>query len=99
MNINVALFSHTRAFGDGPRNFESWSSDVDGTPSPYYHSKFVDVSALDRFSMHRSPTLWVFSSTGLGTRDKASYYPITRALGYRGLVLFGNGFNTVFLKL
>ncbi|GFU20765.1 hypothetical protein TNCV_3651501 [Trichonephila clavipes] len=26
-NINVALFSYTRAFGDGPRNFEPWSSD------------------------------------------------------------------------
>ncbi|GFS96845.1 hypothetical protein TNCV_4177571 [Trichonephila clavipes] len=27
LNINVALFSYTRAFGDGPRNFEPWSSD------------------------------------------------------------------------
>ncbi|GFV34004.1 hypothetical protein TNCV_2614021 [Trichonephila clavipes] len=27
-----------RAFGDGPRNFEPWSSDVDGTPSPNYHT-------------------------------------------------------------
>ncbi|GFW74050.1 uncharacterized protein TNCV_545741 [Trichonephila clavipes] len=25
------LFSCTRAFGDGPRNFEPWSSDVDDT--------------------------------------------------------------------
>ncbi|GFX35472.1 hypothetical protein TNCV_102791 [Trichonephila clavipes] len=24
VNINVALFSYTKAFGDGPRNFESW---------------------------------------------------------------------------
>ncbi|GFV80742.1 hypothetical protein TNCV_4619031 [Trichonephila clavipes] len=31
LNINVALFSYTRAFGDGPRNFEPWSSDVDDT--------------------------------------------------------------------
>ncbi|GFW19016.1 hypothetical protein TNCV_165291 [Trichonephila clavipes] len=31
VNINVALFSYTRAFGDGPRNFEPWSSDVDDT--------------------------------------------------------------------
>ncbi|GFV22974.1 hypothetical protein TNCV_1534091 [Trichonephila clavipes] len=31
LNINVALFSCTRAFGDGPRNFEPWSSDVDDT--------------------------------------------------------------------
>ncbi|GFW22555.1 putative DD41D transposase [Trichonephila clavipes] len=33
---------YTRAFGDGPRNFEPWSSDVDdtraGTPSPNYHT-------------------------------------------------------------
>ncbi|GFW74708.1 transposable element Tcb2 transposase [Trichonephila clavipes] len=31
-----------RAFGDGPRNFEPWSSNVDdtraGTPSPNYHT-------------------------------------------------------------
>ncbi|GFW78726.1 hypothetical protein TNCV_4261491 [Trichonephila clavipes] len=27
----AALFSYTRAFGDGPRNFEPWSSDVDDT--------------------------------------------------------------------
>ncbi|GFU94635.1 hypothetical protein TNCV_1008391 [Trichonephila clavipes] len=39
LNINVALFSYTRAFGNGPRNFEvtwttpevTWSSDVDDT--------------------------------------------------------------------
>ncbi|GFV66570.1 hypothetical protein TNCV_3894611 [Trichonephila clavipes] len=41
-DINVALFSYTWAFGDGPRNFEPWSSDVDdtrdGTPSPTYHT-------------------------------------------------------------
>ncbi|GFU53061.1 hypothetical protein TNCV_3098451 [Trichonephila clavipes] len=24
-------YSYTRAFGDGPRNFEPWSSDVDDT--------------------------------------------------------------------
>ncbi|GFW54295.1 hypothetical protein TNCV_3702561 [Trichonephila clavipes] len=28
---NVALFSYTRAFGDGRRNFEPWLSDVDNT--------------------------------------------------------------------
>ncbi|GFY13008.1 hypothetical protein TNCV_665741 [Trichonephila clavipes] len=27
----LLLFSYTRAFGDGPRNFEPWSSDVDDT--------------------------------------------------------------------
>ncbi|GFY15766.1 hypothetical protein TNCV_1284111 [Trichonephila clavipes] len=34
--------SYTRALGNGPRNFEPWSSDVDdtcaGTPSPNYHT-------------------------------------------------------------
>ncbi|GFW76981.1 hypothetical protein TNCV_2593611 [Trichonephila clavipes] len=34
--------NYTRAFGDGPRNFEPWSNDVDdtlaGTPSPNYHT-------------------------------------------------------------
>ncbi|GFX08037.1 hypothetical protein TNCV_1237171 [Trichonephila clavipes] len=33
---------YARAFGDGPRNFEPWSSDVDdtraGTPSFNYHT-------------------------------------------------------------
>ncbi|GFY35220.1 hypothetical protein TNCV_5045941 [Trichonephila clavipes] len=42
VNFNVTLFSYTRAFGDGPRNFEPWSSDEDdtraGTPSPNYHT-------------------------------------------------------------
>ncbi|GFX14570.1 transposable element Tcb2 transposase [Trichonephila clavipes] len=31
LNINVALSSCTRAFDDGPRNLEPWSSDVDDT--------------------------------------------------------------------
>ncbi|GFT60884.1 hypothetical protein TNCV_3616071 [Trichonephila clavipes] len=31
VNINVALFSYMRAFGDGPRNFESRSGDGDDT--------------------------------------------------------------------
>ncbi|GFX02454.1 hypothetical protein TNCV_3065191 [Trichonephila clavipes] len=62
--------NYTRAFGDGPRNFEPWSSDVDDTlasmASPNYHTtQTVDVSALDRFSVHRCPTRRVFSGTGL----------------------------------
>ncbi|GFS96058.1 hypothetical protein TNCV_2928081 [Trichonephila clavipes] len=43
MNINGSLFSYTRTFGDGLRNFEPWSSDKDITlagtpPSPNYHT-------------------------------------------------------------
>ncbi|GFX00882.1 hypothetical protein TNCV_4578481 [Trichonephila clavipes] len=30
-NINVAVFLYKRVFGNGPRNFEPWSSDEDGT--------------------------------------------------------------------
>ncbi|GFX24879.1 hypothetical protein TNCV_3451511 [Trichonephila clavipes] len=42
MNINIAPFSYSRVFGDGPRNFEPWTSQEDdtrdGIPSPNYHS-------------------------------------------------------------
>ncbi|GFV83612.1 hypothetical protein TNCV_3611881 [Trichonephila clavipes] len=38
----VALFSYSRGFGDGPRNFEPWSSDEDDTrtdtASPNFHT-------------------------------------------------------------
>ncbi|GFY09673.1 hypothetical protein TNCV_381671 [Trichonephila clavipes] len=62
---------YTRAFGNGPRNFEPWSSDVDDTradtPSPNYHtSPREDVSALYRFNVHRCPTrrvLWYWART------------------------------------
>ncbi|GFW77009.1 uncharacterized protein TNCV_2724391 [Trichonephila clavipes] len=71
LNINVALFSYTRAFGDGPRHFEPWSSDVDDTceqASPLLtttpHQR-ENVSSLDRFNVHRYPTRRVFSGTGL----------------------------------
>ncbi|GFW92694.1 hypothetical protein TNCV_520101 [Trichonephila clavipes] len=67
---------YTRAFGDGPRNFEPWSSDVTTpelappllTTTPHQR----EVSALDRFNVHRCPTRRVFSGTGLELRDKAS---------------------------
>ncbi|GFU86980.1 uncharacterized protein TNCV_485911 [Trichonephila clavipes] len=72
LNINVALLSYTRTFGDGPRNFEPSSSDVNdtwaGTTSPNYNTpphQREDVSALDRFNVHRCPTRRVFSGTGL----------------------------------
>ncbi|GFX75768.1 hypothetical protein TNCV_2237401 [Trichonephila clavipes] len=59
-------FIYTRAFGDGPRNFEPWSSDVRRHPlqttTPHQRE---DVSALDRFSVHCYPTRRVFMDTGL----------------------------------
>ncbi|GFU95399.1 hypothetical protein TNCV_3790821 [Trichonephila clavipes] len=59
-----------RTFGDGPRNFEPWSSDADdtltGTPllTTTSHQR-EDFSALDRFSMHCCSTWRVCSGTGL----------------------------------
>ncbi|GFW40597.1 hypothetical protein TNCV_4824331 [Trichonephila clavipes] len=78
-----------RAFGDGPRNFEPWSSEwmtpelastlLTTTPHPR-----EDVSALDRYSLHRCPTLRVFSGDWLcQTCDKANHDPIPVPLGYR----------------
>ncbi|GFT20138.1 uncharacterized protein TNCV_1945731 [Trichonephila clavipes] len=55
----------TRAFDDGPRNFEPWSSDVDLsllTTTPHQRE---DASALDRFNVLRCPTRRVFRGTGL----------------------------------
>ncbi|GFW14449.1 hypothetical protein TNCV_298691 [Trichonephila clavipes] len=55
------IIPYTRAFDDGQRHFEACSSDVDdtraGTPpllttTPH---QWEDVSAVDRFNMHRSP--------------------------------------------
>ncbi|GFW15661.1 uncharacterized protein TNCV_3581591 [Trichonephila clavipes] len=67
---NNSTRHYTRAFGDGPRNFEPWSSDVLTlelappllTTTPHQRE---DVSALDRFNVHRCPTRRVFSGTGL----------------------------------
>ncbi|GFW64786.1 uncharacterized protein TNCV_4450881 [Trichonephila clavipes] len=42
-----------------------------------------DVSAVDRFNVHRCPTRRVFSGSGLEL-DKASHGPIPIPLGYRG---------------
>ncbi|GFT15438.1 uncharacterized protein TNCV_3264551 [Trichonephila clavipes] len=63
-------YFYTRAFGDGPRNFEPWSNDGTTpelappllTTTPH---QWEDVSALDRFNVHRCPTRRVFSGTGI----------------------------------
>ncbi|GFW09124.1 hypothetical protein TNCV_315351 [Trichonephila clavipes] len=40
--LAIDSITYTRAFGDGPRNFEPWSGDVDDTSadilSPNYHT-------------------------------------------------------------
>ncbi|GFX39610.1 hypothetical protein TNCV_2103541 [Trichonephila clavipes] len=42
LSMEMGPLCCVRAFGDGPRNFEPWSSDEDdtrvGTPSPNYHT-------------------------------------------------------------
>ncbi|GFV51005.1 uncharacterized protein TNCV_2540931 [Trichonephila clavipes] len=42
VNINVALLSYTRSFGDGPRNFDhgqvTWTTHELAPPSPNYHT-------------------------------------------------------------
>ncbi|GFV74650.1 uncharacterized protein TNCV_5130921 [Trichonephila clavipes] len=62
-------YSYTRAFGDGPRNFEPWQVTWTTpelappllTTTPHQRE---DVSALDRFNVHHCPTRRVFSGTG-----------------------------------
>ncbi|GFU50816.1 uncharacterized protein TNCV_2495201 [Trichonephila clavipes] len=64
-----------KAFGDGPRNFEPWSSDWTTlelappllTTKPHQRE---DISALDRFNVHRCPTRRVFSGTGIELETK-----------------------------
>ncbi|GFU67963.1 uncharacterized protein TNCV_2823061 [Trichonephila clavipes] len=63
--------SYTRAFGDGPRNFETmvkrrrrhlrWHPSL-LTTTPQQRK---DASALDRFNVHRYPTRRVFGGTGI----------------------------------
>ncbi|GFW87804.1 hypothetical protein TNCV_1359081 [Trichonephila clavipes] len=53
----LATQRYTRAFGNGPRNFEPWSSDKDdtraGTTSPYHTTPHQreEVRALDRINV------------------------------------------------
>ncbi|GFX33062.1 hypothetical protein TNCV_5042301 [Trichonephila clavipes] len=82
------FFPYTRAFGDGPRNFEPWSSDVDdpwtGTPSPNYHTNgwtFHLSTDLTCIAALHGESLVVMGSN---SRDKASHDPIPIPLGYRG---------------
>ncbi|GFV88777.1 uncharacterized protein TNCV_3355291 [Trichonephila clavipes] len=54
---------YTRAFGDGPRNFEPPElAPRHLTTTPHQRE---DVSALDRFNVHRCTTRRVLSGTGL----------------------------------
>ncbi|GFV14430.1 uncharacterized protein TNCV_165571 [Trichonephila clavipes] len=69
LTSSVGLYPTTEGFGDGPRNLNhgqvtwttpgSWHPLLTTTP----HQR-EDVSALDRFNVHRCPTRRVFSGTG-----------------------------------
>ncbi|GFT53112.1 hypothetical protein TNCV_4232441 [Trichonephila clavipes] len=61
------VLHYTRAFGDGTRNFEPWSSDDRLLLLSITPQKGEDVSALDRFNVHRSSTRQAFSGTGTAT--------------------------------
>ncbi|GFT93960.1 uncharacterized protein TNCV_2133441 [Trichonephila clavipes] len=69
-HLSTQCSGYTRAFGDGPRNFEPWSVTWTTpelappllTTPPHQRE---DISALDRFNVHRCPTRRVFSGTGL----------------------------------
>ncbi|GFW49017.1 hypothetical protein TNCV_3902151 [Trichonephila clavipes] len=56
------------AFGDGPRSFEPWPSAWTtpelAPPLTTTLHQWENVSALDRFNVHRCPTLRIFSGTG-----------------------------------
>ncbi|GFV04641.1 uncharacterized protein TNCV_295181 [Trichonephila clavipes] len=64
------MFNYTRAFGDEPRSFEPcqvmWMTPEMSPPllttTPHQRE---DVSALDRFNVHRCSTRRIFSGTGL----------------------------------
>ncbi|GFT30313.1 uncharacterized protein TNCV_2376171 [Trichonephila clavipes] len=87
-------------FGDGSRNFEPWSSDVDdtgaGTPlrttTPHHRE---DVSALDSFNVHRCPTRRVFSGTELELVTRQAtiqylYHSATAATSTKNLTWYCN---------
>ncbi|GFU88681.1 uncharacterized protein TNCV_4443581 [Trichonephila clavipes] len=86
-----AKTSYTTAFGNGPLNFEPYGQVTWTTPelappllTTTTHRR-EDVSALDRFSVHRCPTRRVFSGTGLELVTKPAtirylYHSATAAL-------------------
>ncbi|GFX82076.1 uncharacterized protein TNCV_398061 [Trichonephila clavipes] len=68
VNIYVALFSYTRALGDVILNHGQLTCTTPELVPPLLattpHQR-EEVSALERFNVHRSPTQRVFSGTGL----------------------------------
>ncbi|GFV27477.1 uncharacterized protein TNCV_4267161 [Trichonephila clavipes] len=81
----------TKAFDDGPRNFEPWSRTWMTpelappllTTTPHQRE---NVSTLNRFNVHRCPTRRVFSGTGLELVTRQATIRIPIPLGYRGQI-------------
>ncbi|GFV65500.1 hypothetical protein TNCV_1737371 [Trichonephila clavipes] len=67
--VDSNTFSYSKAFGDGPRNFETWSSDEDdirvGTPPNFHIPPTRGHLNLDRFNVYHPPTRRVFRGTRL----------------------------------
>ncbi|GFV58592.1 hypothetical protein TNCV_646661, partial [Trichonephila clavipes] len=81
---------YTRAFGDGPHNFEhgqlTWTTPELAPPSPNYHTHQWRTFQLST-DFNASLSLWrVFSGIGLQfIRNKASHDQKLIPFGYRGL--------------
>ncbi|GFX32015.1 hypothetical protein TNCV_4098661 [Trichonephila clavipes] len=72
--------SYSRAFGDGPRNFEPWSSDQDdtcvGTTSPNFNTPPTGGRlSSDIFYVHRPPLLGGSSAVLGSTHDTPAMSP------------------------
>ncbi|GFT83569.1 hypothetical protein TNCV_4866311 [Trichonephila clavipes] len=70
-------YSHSRAFGDGPRNFETWSNDEDderaGTPSLNFYTTPTGVRlSLDSLNVYRPPTRKANTGHRRGERNVSS---------------------------
>ncbi|GFT51740.1 uncharacterized protein TNCV_4440411 [Trichonephila clavipes] len=97
MMLFVPLMMLHEGFGDGPRNFlnhgqVTWTTPELAPPllttTPH---QWEDVSALDRFNVHRCPTRRVFSGTGLE--------PVTKQATVRYLYHSATAATTVSEKL
>ncbi|GFV69141.1 hypothetical protein TNCV_874141 [Trichonephila clavipes] len=92
-----SLYAARGAFGDGPRNFEPWSSDVTHHPelappllttTPHQREWTFQLSTdlACIAALHGGVFRWYWDRT----RDKASHDPMPIPLGYRGQITVAN---------
>ncbi|GFX56226.1 hypothetical protein TNCV_1631551 [Trichonephila clavipes] len=75
--MNVALFSYTRAFGDGQRNFEPWSAPELAPPPPNYHTngrKFQLSTDLTCIAALQGGSLEVLGSNSRQVKPRSDTY-------------------------